>query len=103
VVFDVYDGGAVSAQVVTRFGVITFGPASKRKYYIPSDRYLVLDKDVVVHSELRALQKNILDSKFFSQQAPNDNLAESTRFESFSDSWWQAAKSAAVKRLPMTM
>lgn len=62
IVFD-FSESSGGVQVVTEYGVIAEG-VSKSKYYIPSDRYVVKNDDVLISENLAAIRESVLASTF---------------------------------------
>ena len=74
IVFDVHKGGAGGVKVVTQYGVIVSGK-SKKPFWVPSDRYLILDQDVVLSSEkLQTIKAYVSAGTFLNTDYPKTTM-----------------------------
>ena len=70
IVYDVSKSGAGDVCVVTQYGIVVTGQ-SKSPLWVPSDRYKILDNDVVLPVELLYdIRKDVLDGKFDPKKHP---------------------------------
>ena len=62
IVFEAIHG---NVSVMTEFGIIAYNaPSGMKVFEIPSDRYVVLDKDAPLTSKLESIQESILGGSF---------------------------------------
>ena len=62
IVFEAIHG---NVSVMTEFGIIAYNaPSGMKVFEIPSDRYVVLDKDSVLTSKLESIRESILNGTF---------------------------------------
>ena len=67
VVCEISKSNTGGVQVVTEFGLIVSG-GQKSSYFVPSDRYVVRDDDVVISEGLKLIRNLVLNGNFDPQK-----------------------------------